>query len=135
MTKRALAVTVTLFLMFLATTARPALAQDATAASQADSARAVIERVGTGPKARVRVTLRDRTELKGYVSSVAADAFSVTDAKTGDARSVAFSDVARVKRSGGMSGRGWAILGGSAAAAIIVIVVVLAPVLTDGGAA
>jgi len=101
-----------------------------------EQARAKVRQIGTGQKARVEVRLRDRTKLKGYVSGAdSEDSFTVTDSKTGAARSVAYADVERVsKPSGGLSTRGWVILGAAATAAVIVSTTVLYPVLCDGGA-
>jgi hypothetical protein len=98
----------------------------ATASTDKDTKRiekvhAKILKVGQGPRARVEITLRDNTKLKGYVSETKADTFTVTDSRTGVARSVAYADVQEVWKPGsGMSKRGWIILGASAAAAAIV---------------
>ena len=101
-----------------------------------EQARAKVREIGTGRKARVEVRLRDRTKLKGYVSAAdAEDSFTVTDSKTGAARTVAYAEVERVQKpSGGLSTRGWVILGAAATAAVIVSTTVLYPVLCDGGA-
>lgn len=101
-----------------------------------EQARAKVREIGTGRKARVEVRLRDRTKVKGYVSAAdGEDAFTVTDSKTGATRTLAYADVERVgKPSGGLSARGWVILGAAATAAVIVSTTVLYPVLCDGGA-
>lgn len=101
----------------------------------AEKARAAVQKIGTGEKARVEVKLRDNTKLKGYVSAADEDSFTVTDRKTGATTNVAYADALQVKKQGGgLSPVTWAIIGGSAAAAIIVTKVVLYPVLCDGGA-
>ncbi len=101
-----------------------------------EQARAKVREIGTGRKARVEVRLRDRTKVKGYVSAAdAEDSFTVADSKTGAERTVAYADVERVQKpSGGLSTRGWVILGAAATAAVIVSTTVLYPVLCDGGA-
>ena len=101
-----------------------------------EQARATVRQIGTGEKARVQVRLRDKTKLKGYVSAAGSDdSFTVTDPKTGASTTVAYSDVDKVgKPSGGLSTRGWVILGAAATAAAIVGATVLYPVLCDGGA-
>ncbi len=101
-----------------------------------EQARAKVREIGTGRKARVEVRLRDQTKVKGYVSAAdSADSFTVTDPKTGASRTVAYSDVEKVgKPGGGLSTRGWVILGAAATAAVIVGTTVLYPVLCDGGA-
>src|SRR4051812_49938748 len=67
----------------------------------AEQARARVQKIGVGRDARVEVKLRDNTKLKGYVSAAAGDSFTVTDAKTGAARTVDYAEVARVKKPGG----------------------------------
>lgn len=62
-----------------------------------------VVRRGTGPKAKVTVKLRDNTKLKGYISDAGSDSFSLSDSKTGQVRTLAYSDVAEVKKPGGLS--------------------------------
>lgn len=64
---------------------------------RAEKVRAGIARLGTGPDARVKVKLRDRTKLEGYVSWAGSEQFTVTDVKTGAATSVEYSQVKQVK--------------------------------------
>ncbi len=52
---------------------------------------------GTGPAARVKVKLRDKTKLEGYVSVTGEDSFVVTDTKTGVATTVPYPQVKQVK--------------------------------------
>jgi hypothetical protein len=95
--------------------------------------KADVARLGLGEKARVEVKMRDNTRLKGYVSTVGEDSFTVIDSKTGASKTLAYADVARVKKpGGGLSTRTWIIIGGAATAAIIVGVTVIKPVLCDG---
>lgn len=60
---------------------------------------AVQER-GTGEHSRVKVTLRDKTEVKGYVSQIGSDSFQVTDNKSGKVTSIAYQEVKKVRKSG-----------------------------------
>ncbi len=62
-----------------------------------EEARAQISNLGTGPKALVRVTLRDGKKVQGWLSSVAGDHFTVTNEKSGAATSIAFEDIRAVK--------------------------------------
>ena len=48
-------------------------------AKRAEKVRTQLARLGTGPDARIRVELRDRTKLEGYLSEAGADSFTVTD--------------------------------------------------------
>ena len=68
-----------------------------------DKVKAEVAKRGTGPKAKVTVKLKDQTKLKGYISGTAGDSFTLSDSKTGQTKTLAYSDVAEVKKQGGMS--------------------------------
>jgi hypothetical protein len=72
---------------------------------------ALIE-IGTGPKARVEIKLRDKTKLKGYVSDLDDDHFTLTEDRTGASVQVAYAQVQKVKskRHFHLSDRGLAIV-------------------------
>ena len=73
--------------------------------SQEDGASKVktqVQERGTGEKSTVKITLRDKTEVKGYISKIEADSFQVTDKKTGKVSTVTYDAVDRV-RGGGLS--------------------------------
>ena len=76
-------------------------------ASQSDPAaekvKSAVAKRGTGPKAKVNVKLKDKTKLKGYISNASGDSFTLSDSKTGQVRTLAYSDVTEVKKQGGMS--------------------------------
>lgn len=97
-------------------------------------ARTRVESLGVGPNARVEVKLRDNTKLKGYVSAAEQDSFTVTNSKTGETRTVAYTDVSEVKKpGGGLSTKSWIIIGAAVAGAIGTWIIVK-PALCDGGA-
>ena len=56
-----------------------------------------IAKLGTGTDAKVKVKLKDGTELKGYVSEIKADSFVIVNEKTGTANEVAYSQSKQVK--------------------------------------
>ena len=56
-----------------------------------------ILKLGTGETALVKIKLRDKTKLEGYVSAVGDESFAVTDVKTGIATTVAYPQVKQVK--------------------------------------
>ena len=62
-------------------------------AKLAGKVKAAVLKLGTGEAARVRVTLRDKTKLEGYVSSASDESFVVTNFKTGVATTVAYPQV------------------------------------------
>lgn len=74
--------------------------QDATAQ---DKVKTFVAQRGTGPKAKVTVKLKDNTKLKGYISDAGSDSFTLAHSKSGQVRTLAYSDVAEVKKQGGLS--------------------------------
>ena len=99
-----------------------------------EKARASILKLGVGRTSRVEIKLNDQGKVKGYISDAGQDRFSVTDLQTGSSQSIAYSDVAEVKKpGGGPSTRTWIIIGGAAAATVIVGIIVK-PAFCDGGA-
>jgi hypothetical protein len=68
-----------------------------------DKVKVAVAKRGTGPKAKVTVKLKDQTKLKGYISNASTDSFTLSDSKTGQARTLAYSDVADLKKQGGLS--------------------------------
>ena len=56
-----------------------------------------IAKLGTGPTARIEVSLRDKTKLKGYVSQVNDAGFVLADEKTGTSTEVPYPQVKQVK--------------------------------------
>jgi hypothetical protein len=98
-----------------------------------EKARAAVSKAGVGPKARVEVRLLDNTKLKGYVSEAGADSFTLTDAETGAARHLAYSDVAQIqKRGGGLSTTTKALIWGGVAAGAAVTLYVVRGAFCDG---
>ncbi len=71
--------------------------------ASSDKVKASVAKRGTGPKAKVTVKLKDQTKLKGYISNASGDSFTLSDSKTGQTRTLAYSDVAEVKKQGGLS--------------------------------
>jgi hypothetical protein len=65
-------------------------------AERAAKVKAGITRLGVGRDARIAVKLRDKIKLSGYISRAEADFFVVTDAKTGAATEVPYTDITQV---------------------------------------
>lgn len=107
-------------------------AQTGQSSQTAEAARAGVERLGVGQQAKTEVTLRDNRKVKGYVSSTAADSFTITDRKTGASQRIAYADVLTVKKPhSGIKTRTWIIIAGAAAAAVVVGIIIK-PALCDG---
>lgn len=64
---------------------------------QLEKLKAGIRRLGIGPDARIKVKLKDKTKISGYISEAGDDSFVVVDAKTGKSNIVAYPQVARAK--------------------------------------
>jgi hypothetical protein len=62
-----------------------------------DKVRGQIARIGTGPKARVEISLRDKTKLKGFIGESDETQFVVVDTKTGARTTLAYPQVQKVK--------------------------------------
>ncbi len=133
MFKRILATTLSGILLALTFGVQPTGAQT-TNNAEAGQVRAKVQSIGAGPKARVEVKLRNKTRLKGYVNGSGLDSFTVINSQTGATETVAYADVAEVKKSGGLKTLTWVILGGAAVAAVVVGVTVIRPAVCDGGA-
>ena len=56
-----------------------------------------VKTLGTGPEARVRVRLRDKTRLSGYVRQAGEESFDVVNSKTGLAATVPYTQVRTIR--------------------------------------
>lgn len=84
-------------LLFNLTCYSTAMANPEKEAKFAAKVKAEIAKLGTGTDARIKVKLRDKTKLKGYVSETNEDHFVVVNEKLGIATPVAYSKVKQVK--------------------------------------
>ena len=73
-------------------------------------------------KGPVAVRLRDGSKLKGKLSQVGEDGFTVTDSKSGQARTLTYAEVASVKGAGGLSRLAKIGIGLGIAGAVAVVV-------------
>ena len=89
---------VALAALLLQAAAAPALAKSAAEkeAQRAEKVRAQLAKLGTGSDARVRLVLRDKTRLEGYISEAGPESFVVVN-KAGVATTVAYPQVAKAK--------------------------------------
>ena len=89
-----------------------------------------VNKLGTG--AKVTVTLRDGTKVRGSISQIQEDSFDVTLAKQTQSSVISYRDVENVKR------RGWSTtekmgLGVGIGVGAVVVVIVLALAALKGG--
>ena len=83
--------------LLLQAAAVPAFAAGAAKeARRAEKVRAQLAKLGTGTDARVKLVLRDKTKLEGYVSEAGAETFAVTDA-AGKTTTVAYPQVGKAR--------------------------------------
>jgi hypothetical protein len=126
-----IAISITLFVTVLITPVTTI--GQSTDSSDTARIRSNIERLSTERGKKVDIRLRDNTRIKGYISAVDQDTFTVSEPKLGTAQNISYADVLEAKRSGSGSKKPWFIFAG-VAAAVIVTWVIVKPAVCDGGA-
>jgi outer membrane protease len=86
-----------------------------------EKVKASVLKLGTGESTGVKVTLRDKTKLEGFISAADNEGFTVTNPKTRMATAVAYAQVKSVKGNNLSTGAKIAIGAGIAAAVIFII--------------
>jgi hypothetical protein len=89
-------------------------------ARRAEKVRTQLAKLGTGADARVRVELRDKTKLEGFLSEAGADTFAVTDG-AGKTTAVEYSQVKKAQGHNLSTGAKIAIGAGIAAAVVLIV--------------
>ena len=118
---------VALTALLLQAAAVPALAKSAAEkeSKRVEKVRAQLARLGTGKDALVRLELRDKTKLEGYVSAAAPESFVVVN-KAGVATTVAYPQVAKAKGNNLSTGAKIAIGIGIGAGVTLLIILLIA---------
>src|SRR5260370_39363716 len=100
MVKKCLSLILVGTLMLLAT--GPAAARTSTKdeTSPVEKIKTNIVKLGVGEKARAHITLRNGQKIKGYVNSAGPNDFAFTERGSGQTTTIAYSDVAEVKKPG-----------------------------------
>jgi hypothetical protein len=86
-----------LLLMLGSTPVAAATTKEEKVATHAAKVKTEIGKLGIGPEAQIRVKLRDKTKLAGYISQANADSFVITDPKTGNSTEVPYPNVTQAK--------------------------------------
>ena len=86
-----------------------------------EKVKASVLKLGTGEAARVKIKLRDKTKLAGYISAADGEGFTVIDSKTGMATTIPYPQVKSVQGHNLSTGAKIAIGIGIAAAIIFII--------------
>ena len=87
----------------------------------AEKVKASVLKLGSGEAVRVKVKLRDKTKLEGYISAADEESFTVTNSKTGIATKVAYPQVKSVQGNN-LSTKAKIAIGAGIAAAVIFII-------------
>jgi hypothetical protein len=95
--------------MLLSFSNAAALADAKQDAPRTEQIKASLAQLGTGRAAQVQLKLRDNRKLKGHIASVAAETFTLTDAKTGADVTLRYDEVAQVKGRNASTGKKVAI--------------------------
>ena len=90
-------------------------------ARYAEKIKTNVLKLGTGESTRVKVKLRDKAKLEGYISDAGPENFTITDRKTGVATTVAYPQVKSVQGNNLSTGAKIAIGVGIAAGIIFLI--------------
>jgi hypothetical protein len=88
--------------------------------------KADVQKRGIGKQSSVRVTLRNETEVKGYVSQIDDSSFQVTSPKTRAVTTVAYADVKKIRRPG-LSRVASIAIGIAAVAGALILIAFLLP--------
>ena len=132
MTKKSAAIALSLII----TAVNLALPSQARAQSNTDieKVRSRVQILSASRDSQVEVRFRDKTKVKGYITSVEPVSFNLREPKAGTSQSIAYSEVDSVSQaSGGVSTKTWLIIGGIAAGAVTTWLIVK-PAACDGGA-
>ena len=90
-----------------------------------------VNQLGTGRETRVKLKLRDKTRLSGFISEANDEYFVVTDLKSGAETKVAYPDVTQVQGNN-LSTRTKVIIGASIVAAVIIVLYITRGAFCDG---
>jgi len=125
---RGLSLTITAMMLTL-----PSLAM-AQSNPEIERVRGKVQVLSTSRDTQVEVKFRDKTKMKGYITSVEPVSFTLRDPKSGASQSIAYSEVDSVSKADeGVSTKTWLIIGGIAAGAVTTWLIVK-PAVCDGGA-
>ena len=94
----------------------------------AEKVKAGVEKLGVGEETYVKVKLRDKTKLAGYISEAREESFVVTDLRTSEATTVAYADVKKVKGHNLSTGAKIAI---GIGIAVVVVLIIIAALITS----
>src|SRR5207247_11425000 len=83
-----------------------------------------VKKRGSCAKARLKLKLRNKAEVKGYTSKIEDASFNVTDKNTGRATTIPYADVEKVQGSGLCKGAKIGVIVGAAVVTVAVVIAV-----------
>jgi hypothetical protein len=100
-------------------------------AALAQKVRAGILKLGTGPSSRVKLRLKDKRKLAGYITEAGDDSFVLTESESDAVSTIAYPDIAQVKGNN-LSTRTKIIIGVAIAAGIAITLYIVRGAFCDG---
>ncbi len=94
-------------------------------ARRAEKVSTKLAKLGTGSDARVKLVLRDKTKLEGYISEAGADTFALTD-RAGKTTTVEYSQVSKAEGHNLSTGAKVAIGVGIGAGVTLLVILLIA---------
>jgi len=92
--------------------------------SQSSKVKAEVQKRGIGEKSRVKVKLRTKAEVKGYISKIEDASFEVTDKNTRLATVIPYADVEKVHGAGLSKGAKIGIIAGAAVGVVAAVIAI-----------
>lgn len=114
-----------LVLLALAPLGPAAHAQQQTSdANEAAKVKSEVTRRTNEKKERVKIKLRNGSEMKGRITQTNENGFTLTDEKTGNKTDIGYSDVAKLDGRGMSRGKKFGIIAGVTVAALVVVAII-----------
>lgn len=119
MIKKCLAMVLACSLLQIASIAAFAKSNPENEAQRIEKLRAAISSLGIGPSARIKVKLRDKTKVEGYLKEATNDHFVIADSRTGTERTLSYPQVQTVHGNNLSTGAKIAIVAGVVTGAVL----------------
>ena len=91
------------------------------AAQNSEDIRAQIQKRGIGEKAKVKITLKNNSQVVGYIKEATDETFTLVDFKTKAEQVISYGDVAKVQKTGLSKGAKIAVFVSVGVAAFILV--------------
>jgi hypothetical protein len=98
MMKTSLCCAISMLLLLLTVLVTPVRAQQGNPPT-VEKIKIDVNKLGTGEKTKAKITLKNATKVKGYVSEAGEQSFVLRDRKTDAPTTIAYADVMKVEKS------------------------------------